>query len=130
VQVSGTFHPRLAGRLRATSPNNPWNVARGMLRQWHRLAAPAAMAAAAAIALVLTGLWRHPGVPEPGVPMAGSPPAIALSADLPPTFANYQRAARQSLEKLDELLTEQGNQNQSRTPVYTASMLPHRDAQL
>ena len=130
MQASETFHQKLAGTLRATTPNSPWSVASAWLRRWNRLAAPIAMATALVTIALVSGLWRHPAGPGPDLPETGPRPATGLNAELPPTLANYQRAARQSLEKLDELLTEQGNQNPSRTPVYTASMLPHRDAQL
>jgi hypothetical protein len=48
------------------------------------------------------------------------PPASADN-DLEPTIANYQRAADQSLDKLDALLTRQGNRALPSMPVYTAS---------
>jgi hypothetical protein len=44
-------------------------------------------------------------------------------SDLAPTLANYQMVASQSLEKLSELLTRQGNKSLPPTPVYTASSL-------
>jgi hypothetical protein len=39
--------------------------------------------------------------------------------DLPPTMANYRMVADQSLEKLDELLSQQANRNLSPVAVLT-----------
>jgi hypothetical protein len=49
-------------------------------------------------------------------------------SDPDPTISNYQMVANRSLEKLDELLTRQGNRNPSPSPIYTASTLPRADA--
>ena len=55
---------------------------------------------------------------ESRVPAAS---AVDLKRDLPPTIANYQMIANQSLEKLDELLNRQANRKLSPTRIYTAS---------
>ena len=56
-----------------------------------------------------------------------APPTVQVvsvsssESDLAPTIANYQMIANQSLEKLSELLTRQGNKPLPPTPVYTIS---------
>jgi hypothetical protein len=55
--------------------------------------------------------------------MASTQTALVSDADddLAPTIANYQRVANQSLDKLDALLTRQGNRPLPPMPIYTAS---------
>ena len=50
------------------------------------------------------------------------PPA---KRDLAPTISNYQMIANHSLEKLDEVLTTEGNRNPPPAPVYTVSSFAH-----
>ena|SRR5579872_1733962 len=93
------------------------------LLSW-RIALPACAVAAVVIALLSTGIHHSHDVilstPTPRAPMA-----LDSRANLDPTAANYEMIANQSLEKLDELITRQGNQNPSPGPVYTASTLPN-----
>ena len=125
VQASESFHRKVAGRLRTAKPNSLGEILaayfRGTLLNW-RVALPAI------VALVVIGvnvaIWRQP-------PRASSPPTAGIQTssvpdtdnDLAPTIANYQRVANQSLDKLDALLTKQGNRPLPPMPIYTASTL-------
>ena len=126
MQASESFHQRLAGKLRAAKPDSIGEILaayfRGTLLNWR--VAPPAIAALVVAVLVLATLWPRPIFPLPNQPRVRADPAPNLNRDMSPTFANYQKVANQSLEKLDDFLTEQGDQNLSPTPIYTASILP------
>jgi hypothetical protein len=111
--------------LRAAKPDSPGEILaayfRGTLLNW-RVALPAI--AALVVIGVTVAIWRQP----PDVsssPPAGTQTTLASDADndLAPTIANYQRVANQSLDKLDALLTRQGNRALPSVPIYTASTL-------
>lgn len=125
VQASESFHQKLAGRLRAAKPDSVGEILvaylRGTLLNW-RVALPAI--AALVIIGVTIATWRH-SPPVSSSPRAGiqTAPVSDAANDLAPTIANYQRVANQSLDKLDALLTRQGNQALPSMPVYTASTL-------
>jgi anti-sigma-K factor RskA len=117
LQASESFHGKVMARLLAEEPASPWETARLFLRRslfdW-RVALPVA-AAAAALILALS-VPRHP----PAAPALPSPQAMA---DLPPTIANYQMAAGQSLQTLDDFLARQAQKPLPPAPLYTASTL-------
>jgi anti-sigma factor RsiW len=94
-----------------------WNI-------WNwRLAMPAVTAAALVIAAWLVIVPRA-NIPV-SAPLAVHPvSAPGLKAGLEPTFSNYEMAVHQSLDKLDELLTKQGNRNPEPSPIYTAALPP------
>ena len=110
VQASEIFHQKLAGRLRAA------NVQEARLKWRVALAALAAMV----IIDITVALWRRP-------PAVSSPRRASIQTasdnDLAPTMANYQRVADESLDKLDALLTQQGNRPLPAMPIYTDSTL-------
>jgi anti-sigma factor RsiW len=128
VQASENFHQKVAGRLRSAKPDSPREILaaylRGNLLHW-RVALPAF------VALVLIGVnvavWWQP--PKLALPRQTTPQQVQTVTasdadnDPAPTIANYQRVASQSLEKLDALLTRQGNRALPAMPVYTASTL-------
>jgi len=125
VQASESFHQKVAGKLRAAKPDSPGEILaayfRGTLLNW-RVALPAIAALVAVGVTVAT--WRQP----PDVsssPRAGIQTASVSGADndLAATIANYHRVANQSLDKLDALLTRQGNRALPPMPIYTASTL-------
>ena len=125
VQASEVFHQKLAGKLRAAKPDSFGEILkayfRGTLLNW-RMSLPAI--AALVVIGVTVAIWRQP--PDvPSSPMAGIQTASVSDADtdLAPTIANYQRVANQSLDKLDALLTKQGNRALPSMPIYTASTL-------
>jgi anti-sigma factor RsiW len=125
IQASESFHRKVAGRLRAAKPDFIGEILaahlRGTLLNW-RVALPA-IAALVAVG-VTVAIWRQPPDVSPS-PRAGTQTASVSDADndLAPTIANYQRVANQSLDKLDELLTKQGNRALPSMPIYTASTL-------
>ncbi len=125
VQASESFHRKVAGRLRTSKPDSMGEILaayfRGTLLNW-RVTLPVI------VALVIIGvnvaIWRQPlKVSQP--PRADTQTALVSDADddLAPTIANYQRVANQSLDKLDALLTRQGNRPLPSMPIYTASTL-------
>jgi anti-sigma factor RsiW len=123
VQASEVFHQKLAGKLRASKPDSVGEILaayfRGTVLNW-RVALPA-IAALVVIGVTVATLQQPPVVPSPRI--AGTQTVLASDPDndLAPTIANYQRVASQSLDKLDELLTKQGNRPLPSMPIYTAS---------
>ena len=123
VQATEHFHQNLARKLRATPPESFGEILTAYLRLLHwnwRVTVPTAASLLLASALLAT--WPHPALiisqPSPR-PQA----AADSSADLTPTMANYERAADQSLEKLDALLTRQNRRTLPTQPTYTTSTL-------
>jgi len=125
VQASENFHQKLAGKLRAAKPDSMGEILaaylRGILLNW-RVAVPA-FAALVVIGLTVA-IWRQPSnAPSPTMAGIRTAPVSDADDDLSPTIANYQRVASQSLDKLDALLTRQGNRPLPSMPIYTASTL-------
>jgi hypothetical protein len=122
VELSPMFHQRVAKRLHADESGPILETLsaylRGPVRRWRLALLSAAALAAVLVAFVVP--WRHPaGSLVPLLPaQVTSPPMLA---DLAPTVANYQAIASQSLDKLDELLTEQGNKSLPPAPIFSAS---------
>ena len=125
VQASEVFHQKLAGRLRAAKPDSVGEILAAYLREtllsW-RVALPAI--AALVVISITVAIWRQSPVVSPSA-RAGIQTVSVSDADddLAPTIANYQRVANQSLDKLDALLTRQGNRPLPSMPIYTASTL-------
>jgi anti-sigma factor RsiW len=98
VQAPDFFHQRLTEKLRP-----------GM---------------AVVLLAVFVVVARRQPLEEAAVP----PPAAQVvttsgsDGDPSPTMGNYQMIAGQSLDKLDEVLTKEGNASLSPAPIYTASM--------
>jgi hypothetical protein len=125
VQASEVFHQKLAGRLRAAKPDSIGEILaayfRGTLLNW-RVALPAI--AALVVIGVTVAIWRQPPVvPSPSRASTQTASVSDADDDLAPTIANYQRVANQSLDKLDALLTRQGNRPLPSMPIYTASTI-------
>jgi anti-sigma factor RsiW len=125
VQTSEVFHQRLAARLRAAKQDSLGEILAAYFREiclnWR--VAGAAIVAVAAIGATIA-LWRQS--PEASSsPLAAIQTASASGADndLAPTMANYQRVADESLDKLDALLTRQGDRVLPSLPIYTDSTL-------
>jgi len=123
VQASENFHRKVAGRLRSAKPDSLGEIVATYLARLNwRVALPAV--AALVVVGVTVAIWRQP--PEvSSSPRTGIQTASVSDADndLAPTIANYQRVANQSLDKLDALLTRQGNRALPSMPIYTASTL-------
>jgi hypothetical protein len=107
IEPSPFLHRRVRNRLLAERPRANFS--------W-RLVVPAL----AAMVFLLFILPRSRTLAPPSAPPPG-PTEIVKTID--PTILNYQIAANQSLEKLDAILTEQGNRALSATPVYRAGNL-------
>ena len=123
VQASAFFHRRVMAKLRqeesASARGKLVASLRGTMLNW-RVALPVVVATAALLAALSRYERRLDASSrkESRVPPAS---AVDLKRDLPPTIANYQMIANQSLEKLDELLNRQANRKLSPTRIYTAS---------
>jgi anti-sigma-K factor RskA len=123
LEASELFHHRVAEKLQAVESSSVLeNLAawlRGSMLNW-RVALPAV--AVLVIALIAMVAPRHHPAPSPPAPPAVQVVSASSSeSDLAPTLANYQMVASQSLEKLSELLTRQGNKSLPPAPVYTMS---------
>jgi len=123
VQPSRSFHQELMGRLRAGEAESIWETLasqlRGGLLNW-RLVVPV-LALVAVLGAVLPFHERPTGIAPSLKSQARVVSPVRPKGDLPPTIANYQTVANQSLEKLDELLTQQASRNPAPTRIYTAS---------
>lgn len=121
--ASESFHRKVGARVRASESIS---VSRTLAVFLHagamrRMALPL-IGATAAIILALVLLHRSSEVSLP-IPRGQSVAAAPAKVDLPPTVANYQMVASQSLEKLDALLNSQAKRTPSPVPIYTASAL-------
>ncbi|HEX7570491.1 MAG TPA: zf-HC2 domain-containing protein [Verrucomicrobiae bacterium] len=121
VQASESFHRNVAGRLRSAKPDSLAEIlTAGLARLNWRLAMPVMVTVA--MVSVMFATWRQPPKAA-ALPPARRQAVVASGADndLAPTIANYQRVANQSLDKLDALLTRQGNRALPAMPIYTAA---------
>ena len=123
LEATEGFHRRLAERLeRVESRSLPEEMAvwlRGAIFDW-RVALPVSAVLVAAVSLwIARGGELGPSAPVTPVVRVASP--SDAENELAPTLANYQKVTCQSLEKLDELLTEQGNRRLPPVPLYTVS---------
>lgn len=127
--VSDTFHQTWMARVKATDKSRPsFGEALAALRQlrWRIDFVPWAALAVLCLFSLLTIRSQHlpiAATPAPVIAPTVSPAATAMAANanLSPNLANYQQAASQSLDKLDDLLFQQGNQASRAIPVCTAS---------
>ena len=130
VQAPDYFHQRLTEKLRAAESGsvlvNAMTWIGRMMPGW-RVALPG-------MAVVLLAIFVVMSRRQPADDAVASPPVIKVattpsSASAPaPTMGNYQMIASQSLDKLDEMLTKEGNESLASAPVYTASMSKLADA--
>jgi hypothetical protein len=125
IVATESFHRQIIASVKASQPRvvGPTiaELLRGALLKW-RIAVPAlgGIVALLVIGLLLTTRPR----PENPIPESSSAPSDSqqiLDSDFRPTIANYQMVANQSLERLDQVLTEQGSRKLPPAPVYTAS---------
>ena len=124
VQASDSFHRKVVSRLRAETSASVWDTMLAQLRAMSWRVALPVLGAIAVVALSLF-VWG-PAIPPPTG--NGTASNLKVKTDLDPTISNYQMIANRSLEKLDELLTQQGSRNPSPTPVYTVSTLTRANA--
>ena len=125
IETSETFHRGVVSRLRAERPTSlaerVVTPLRSLLLNWR--VGGAVLGATAVVALSFFS-WRSQSRP-PG----GGQAAVVVNekSDLDPTISNYQTVAHRSLERLDELLSQQGNRTPSSGLIYTASTLARGD---
>jgi anti-sigma factor RsiW len=123
VRASARLHQSV---LRALRAGQRARVSTGWLgplgQSWlDRRLGLAALGAAAAI--LAAWFWFAPRPTPVQTARIESRVLPDLSADAAPTLANYRSAAERSLQKLDDLLTRQGNRNPPAAPIYTAGTL-------
>ena len=129
LEASEYFHHTVAAKLQAVEAGSvledlaAW--LRGSILNW-RVALPA-IAVLAIVLLAVVAPRHHPSSSLSVPPAVQATSASGSESDLAPTIANYQMVANQSLEKLSELLTRQGNKNLPPVPIYTASSLTPAD---
>jgi len=124
IQTPEFFHRKVMARLRTEKRASVWdNVGRIFPASWlsWRVALPVAAVAVVLLGVLVAQLPRPTGTGS--LPQSVSTSAPVAEADVLPTMANYQVAADQSLQKFDELLTQQARKPLPSAPVYTASML-------
>jgi hypothetical protein len=130
IQTSEIFHNRVLGALRAEARPPAWQLVlmrvRASILNWHF-----ALHLAGATVIVFLALslpLRRPAISSPGPTGLQVVSAPGTKPDLEPTVSNYQTVANRSLEKLDDLLTRQGNHTPGSSPIYTASSLAQVNA--
>jgi anti-sigma factor RsiW len=125
IVATASFHRRVVAAVKAEERRSVRasieKFLRGTLLNW-RVALPAV----GGIAVVLVVGFLVTSRPRSEVPLPASSGAQSDSvhnrdAEFRPTIANYHMVANQSLEKLDQLLTEQGSRKLPSAPIYTAS---------
>jgi hypothetical protein len=122
LEASSFFHRAVSEKLHAVQSNSilenlaAWS--RELTLNW-RVALPAATALAIALLAIVAARHSAPSRSAPRMDQAAS----SSANDPAPTIANYRIIAGQSLQKLDELLTRQGNKPLPPAPIYTASGL-------
>jgi anti-sigma factor RsiW len=130
IRTPDLFHQRLTQKLRAAERNSVLEDLPG----WFGRMTPGWRVALPGIAVVLLVVFAVVARRQPSnVAVAPAPAVVVVTApdsgsDPAPTMANYQMIAGQSLDKLDALLTKEGNENLPPAPVYTASMTKLSDA--
>lgn len=127
IQATESFHRRVVAGVRAQEARPMGQTMREFFRatllEW-RVAVP--VVCGLAVLLVLGWFLIPRQQPEAPVPAPSSAQIASehnREADFVPTVGNYQMVANQSLESLDELLTEQANRKVPSAPLYTASAL-------
>jgi hypothetical protein len=131
VQAPAFFHQRLTEKLRAAEsrPILEEVMARlGRAMPGWRVVLPGAALILIAVFVVMN---RRPAstvpvVAAPSVVVIATAPSSA--SDPAPTMGNYQMVAAQSLSKLDDLLTREGNRGLPPAPIYTGSTMRLSDA--
>lgn len=127
LPASETFHRQLMVRIKTEASTPRWKTALASLRRVHfswRVALPTA---ALLVALLAADLWLapHPAIRvRPPARVAAQPATVPTVKVVPaPNLANYQQAASQSPEKLDDLLFREGERTGGPAQVYTAAAM-------
>ena len=124
IQASESVHRKVANRLRTAKSVSIRETLTAYLTLLNWRVAFPAIAALVLVCVTVAILRQPPTVvvshPRTGIHIRTASISIAYN-DPAPTIANYQRVAKQSLAKLDALLTRQGNRPLPPMPIYTAS---------
>jgi anti-sigma factor RsiW len=125
IVATASFHRRVVAAVKAEERRTVWPTIERFLRgtllnRRVALATVGGIAVVLVVGLLLTSGHRSE-VPLPTPSSARRDSAHNLDADFRPTIANYQMVANQSLEKLDQLLSEQASRRLPPAPIYTAS---------
>ncbi len=123
VQAPDYFHQRLTEKLRAAESASILEEAMA----WIARLTPGWRVALPGMAVVLLAIFVVMSRRQPLEEAVIAPPVVVATTrgsvnDSAPTMGNYQMIAGQSLDKLDEVLTKEGNAGLSAAPIYTASM--------
>jgi anti-sigma factor RsiW len=129
LSASEAFHRQVMHRIKSQTTASIWDTILDSLRpasfNW-RVALPVV---ALLIILLALGIMLEAGVqprstistPQPS--LVAVRPVTATTVNLAPTLANYQQAASQSLDKLDDLLVRETRQTGGSAQVCTASAM-------
>jgi len=122
LEASDFFHHRVAERLRSVESRSFRENLAARLVRWPLLGWRAALPAVVVLGFAVLAIvaLRNPVEHL----LSTTPSAQVLSgsgskSELAPSIGNYQMVAGQSLEKLSELLTEQGNRILPPAPAYS-----------
>jgi anti-sigma factor RsiW len=124
VQAPDFFHQRLTEKLRAAESGPVVDE----VTAWLARMTPGWRVALPGMAILVVAVFAVIARREPATASVAPPPNVQVvtasgsSGDPAPTVANYQMIASQSLDKLDALLTREGNESLPPAPIYTASM--------
>ena len=125
LEASEIFHDKVAARLHAVDHSSVLENLKSWFHELHlnwRVALPTV----AALAFVIVASLAPHKAPtsNPTAPLVAEfVPTSNSERELAPTLANYQLVADQSLDKLDELLTSQGNKRLPPVPALSISSL-------
>jgi anti-sigma factor RsiW len=130
IQAPDFFHQRLTEKLRAAESGS---VLEDVVA-WIARMTPGWRVALPGMAVVLLAVFVVVTRRQSPVETVASPPTVQIAttsisvSEPAPTMGNYQMIAGQSLDKLDEVLTKEGNESLPPAPIYTASMSKLPDA--
>lgn len=119
IEASQRFHQKLVSRIHSTEPRANTAVTGLRLLMWRILLPVSGISALVGLAI---GLLFNPS--RSTRRHATVQPTIAVNAaaaDTSPTFANYQKAANQSLDQLDSLLTRKAKEGPPPAQIDRAS---------
>jgi anti-sigma factor RsiW len=114
LETSESFHQRVVRAVRGDGRSSMDLLFQRWSSVAWRVALPVAGIGAVVVA-VLSLSMRHPSILQRSTAVFHSAPAIQV-VDLEPSVSNYQMVANESLDRLDELLTRQGNRNLPSAP--------------
>jgi anti-sigma factor RsiW len=125
IVATASFHRKVVAAVTAEERRFVWPAIEGFLHgtllNW-RIAIPTVSGIAVALVVGLLLMSRQrPDVLLPAPSSAQGSLTHNLDADFRPTIGHYRMVANQSLEKFDQVLSEQGNRKLPPAPIYTAS---------